>query len=499
MVFRRLRLKRWLGLGAFGYLGYSTFTTLRAFRAVRNPELTDANDGTKPAKRTAIVVGGGVVGLTTAYQLRQRGFSVKLLEAGSADDTNAASYGNAATLGVAGNDHTLASTSELRNLWGRLTTTRGDALASGPIDHSINAFVDPRVALDRDWRRWVLCLLRLLADEGRPAKQIQSDSAGQLRRHTAAQAHTFALAEELGCAESGKMERSGRLSLHMANSASAPWDSEGWMQPQDCAEVAPILSSGAQQNRYAGGAQAKDPATADGQGDCAEFCRALTQRLVADGCELQYNCPAHRLMVTGLDDFSSWAVFLQFISWNRDVQTPIVRGVVDINGEEHKADLVVVCAGCKSSELTQTAGLFLPVFPLRGCSMTATLRHTPTGTAPHVVVSGLGLYITQLGDQLRFTCYADMAPAEGRAGGAGPWDGIYSSPLTPKQAAYLESFGHMHRWTGSGPPPLHRRLELAAREVVRASRHREPLPGQVERLSVSGCACRSRTWTSWLT
>ena len=72
----RLRLKRWLGVGAVGYIGYSTFTTLRAFRAVRNPELTDANDGTKPAKRTAIVVGGGVVGLTTAYQLRQRGFSV---------------------------------------------------------------------------------------------------------------------------------------------------------------------------------------------------------------------------------------------------------------------------------------------------------------------------------------------------------------------------------------------------------------------------------------
>ena len=55
--------------------------------------------------------------------------------------------------------------------------------------------------------------------------------------------------------------------------------------------------------------------------------------------------------------------------------------------------------GANSSLLTQTAGVYLPVYPLRGCSLTAPLRLRARGDEqseaqiPHVVVAGYGLCV----------------------------------------------------------------------------------------------------------
>ena len=62
-------------------------------------------------------MGGGVVGLTTTYQLQRRGYRVKLLEGGGADGRHGASWGNAGTLSVGGADHDLTRLPALAALW----------------------------------------------------------------------------------------------------------------------------------------------------------------------------------------------------------------------------------------------------------------------------------------------------------------------------------------------------------------------------------------------
>ena len=376
--------------------------------------------------RTAIVVGGGVVGLTTAYQLLQRGYRVKLLEGQGADGQHSASFGNAGTMGVGGMDHDLAKWSSLLALWPKTTTSRGPALAQRP-DHSINSFFDPEVLGDKDWRRWVLCLGRLLLW---PGGSSRSENAARVAdAHEEAQRHCFELAERLGCSQSAGMVRSGRLTVQMTANSS-PSARPPVLSPQQCAALAPILSGSAAQGSISGAVAAPAVQSLTGQGDCAVFCRALAARCSRDGGELLYNTPITRLLLSS--------------------DETVATGVVTAAGAEHTAGLIVVCAGASSSALTQTAGVFLPVYPLRGCSMTVPLRYpqpTAVGSgSPHVVVSGYGLYITTFNDTVRFVCYGEMGPA-GSEGGGGKWDGVQTT-------------------TGASLPPLHVRLELLARSVV---------------------------------
>jgi len=230
----------------------------------------------------------------------------------------------------------------------------------------------------------------------------------------------------------------------------------------------------------------------DGQGDCHEFCQALVSHCRADlGCEVVSNTAAVRLITTA------------------DGGTVI--GVEDARGVTHDigADgLVVVCAGAASSSLTQTAGLYLPVIAMRGCSFTVPPRTVtlsanaragvdeatvPTSSSstlasvggqdsdtinsgltekrslsgadastphashssedsalrpPYVVFKGYGLYTTTMRDgRLRFVCYADMSPKATWAERGGEVDGIQSN---------------------EHPPPLHRRLEALVVECVPA-------------------------------
>ena len=87
-----------------------------------------------------------------------------------------------------------------------------------------------------------------------------------------------------------------------------------------------------------------------------------------------------------------------------------VAGVRTADGAELRADAVVVCAGAATAPLLATAGGFAPIMPLLGHSLTAA---RPTARAPtsHIVVAPYALYMTRLGDSLRFTCYGVLAPA----------------------------------------------------------------------------------------
>lgn len=79
----------------------------------------------KSPPRTALVIGGGVIGVTIALQLQSRGIATILIDLG--DPARAASWGNAGHIAIE-QVEPLASGKTLRGAWGRLFW-RGGALA----------------------------------------------------------------------------------------------------------------------------------------------------------------------------------------------------------------------------------------------------------------------------------------------------------------------------------------------------------------------------------
>jgi glycine/D-amino acid oxidase-like deaminating enzyme len=381
---RRKSLLRWpiravvVGVPAAGLAGAYW---LRSNFSVVYPPTSGSNAA---APKTAIVVGGGVVGLCTAFQLEKRGLQVTLLD-GRDGPEEAASFGNAGTLGASSGDHTLASLTALRGYLKCSTRVRGEGLYSTMrrsrggttyVDHLENAFIDPYVALDEQWWWFMLCLGKLLvfgsdrglADMVMPTGGVAAPKSSLTRldraqhdakasdrhdpmkavrrRHDEAQKHIFALADELGCTKEAGMQRSGRLTVHLVKDTDDPRPNflhpvadtslaprlEHATSAAECSKLAPILA-GLHSRGWLDGGNALQ--TVDGQGDSAVFCGAMEAHLKSSKrCELRYGVGVSSLLLS------------------HDGAT--VTGVADNSDERHTADIVVVCAAHQSPKRWRT-------------------------------------------------------------------------------------------------------------------------------------------------
>jgi D-amino-acid dehydrogenase len=73
-----------------------------------------------------------------------------------------------------------------------------------------------------------------------------------------------------------------------------------------------------------------------------------------------------------------------------------------------QADEYVLAAGIQSRTLAQTAGIYLPLYPLKGYSLSAPIR--ATDTAPEISVTDFERKVlyARIGDQLRVAAMADI-------------------------------------------------------------------------------------------
>jgi len=322
------------------------------------------------------VLGGGVIGVASAYYLAREGHTVTLLEArdGLAQETSLANGAQLSYSYVA----PLADPAVLPKLPGWLLDS------NSPL-----RFV-PRL----DWRQWSWCLEFLRACRASVAQSVTAQllGLGQLSR---IQVHALVEREALRF----DYQRNGKLVVYRDPAAFAgarrqlEYQARLGSQQQAldgaaCVALEPALA--ALQGRLAGGIHTPSEEAGDCHAFTVELAAAATRRF---GARFLYGVRVAGLRCEG----------------RRVVALSTSAGDIE-------ADAFVVAAGMQSAPLLAPLGLRLPLYPLTGYSLTAPVRpgrHHP----PAISVTDLHYKVVyaRLGEQLRVAGMVDLVGRRPRA------------------------------------------------------------------------------------
>jgi len=163
----------------------------------------------------------------------------------------------------------------------------------------------------------------------------------------------------------------------------------------------------------------------DETGDCHLFTRQLAERARALGVQLRTGCAVQSLQ--------------------RDGQR--ISGLLLADGGRLQADRYVLAAGSYSRALLQPLGLNIPVYPVKGYSLTMPLQDAALAPQSTVLDETYKIALTRLGDRLRVGGMAELAGFDLR--------------LNPRRRATLEKvtrelfpggdLGQAQFWTGLRP------------------------------------------------
>src|ERR671913_488162 len=150
-----------------------------------------------------------------------------------------------------------------------------------------------------------------------------------------------------------------------------------------CVEQEPALE--AYSHRIAGGVWTASDAAAD----CGEFCVQLAQRIVQRGGDLQLNRCATRFDVDGTS----------------------VR-ILQTDQGPLRADAYVLAAGIGAREIALTAGIHLPIYPLKGYSITVRPAVDAVRLRASITDARRKVVFAPLGDRVRVAGFVEIG-AEG--------------------------------------------------------------------------------------
>jgi D-amino-acid dehydrogenase len=382
-----------------------------------------------------IVIGGGVVGLTSAWWLLEAGFRVTLLERNSSV-AGAASFANGGQLSY-------RYVAPLADAGVPLKALQWLLQKDGPLRFRLEA--DPR-----QWR-WLWQFLRNCSAASNRATTAKLLQLGELSRLNMARLAITLPADEFAWREAGKMVvyRSRKV-FDTAVTRAEPAPGRQVLTPADAARLEPALASMAPQ--LAGAIYNPGEAVAD----CQAFCKALETRLRAHPRFAGIVGGAAQRFVTVGGKHSGGVAGLQTDA-----------GLL-------QADHYVLAAGIQSRDLAASAGIRLPLYPLKGYSLTAPIR--PQDSGPHISVTDFERKVlyARIGQQLRVAALVDLVgddsglDARRIAGltrqartsmphGADydhitPWAGL--RPATPNSAPLLGPTRHGNLWLNVGHGPL---------------------------------------------
>ncbi|WP_322402513.1 D-amino acid dehydrogenase [Massilia luteola] len=375
-----------------------------------------------------IVIGGGVVGLTSAWWLVEAGYRVMLVER-APDVGTGTSYRNGGQLSY-------RYVSPLADAGVPLKALKWLFQEHGPLRF--------RPQFDAHQWRWLAAFLaNCRADLNRKTTNKLLE-LGELSRRAMAALEPVVPLEAFAWRDAGKLvvyrTRAAFDAATAKSDAGAVWNAA------QCVAREPALA--AMENKLAGGIYNGGEAVAD----CYAFCVALAERLAAHPrFDAFIHGEAQRFVTTG----------------GRVTGVQTSAGMLG-------ADAYVLAAGMQSRALGETAGIALPIYPLKGYSLTAPIRQDDV--APEISVTDFERKVlyARIGDKLRVAAMVDMVgedlslnptrldsltrqvretmPRAADYTQITPWAGL--RPATPNSAPIIGATPYSNLWLNVGHGPL---------------------------------------------
>jgi D-amino-acid dehydrogenase len=315
-----------------------------------------------------VVLGGGVVGVTTAYQLQRDGYDVVILER-NGELAAEASFANA---GMIAPGHSFVWSSPRAPL----ILAKSLVLRDQALRFKFSA--DPRLYA-WSWGFLMEC------------------TAAKARRNTLVKhrlaAYSQTVLDSVVAKEGIDYDRSRRGILYLHRSQQALdagvehmklLESDGQvikvLNRDQVVALEPALAHA--KERIAGAILCPTDET----GDCAKFTRALAAKIVARGGAIVTGATVSGLKTAG------------------DKVTAAVT-----NRGQFAGDAYVLSLGAESSNLARTLGIRLPIYPIKGYSLTIPVGASPLPPTVACVDEHNLVAISRFGDRLRVTATAEFA------------------------------------------------------------------------------------------
>lgn len=362
-----------------------------------------------------VVLGAGVVGVTTAYYLARRGHTVTVLEQ-QPDVGMETSYANAGMI-------TIGYAAPWSGPGVPMKSIKWAFQGDSPLKFSPR--LDPAMAAWM-WQWWRHCsmprylenksrMVRLAAYSLSSLQSLRSETALHYDQRTLGTLQLFRAEAQLDAVKSD---------LLVLDDLGVNYK---LLDAQACRQVEPGLVFS--QQHIAGGLQLPDDET----GDCFKFTQEIARHAQALGVQFRFNTKVNQLV------------------HQQDRIT-----AVDTSEGPVTADAFVMALGCFSVGLLKPLGIRIPVYPVKGYSLTIPIKDATRAPQSTILDESSKVAITRMGDRIR-------------AGGVAEITGFDTSlPKSRKQSiekvvqALFPGAGDMadaEFWTGLRPvtpdgPPL---------------------------------------------
>jgi D-amino-acid dehydrogenase len=409
-----------------------------------------------------VVIGGGVVGLASAWWLLEAGYRVTLLE-------KAPTVGSAASARNGG-QLSYRYVSPLADAGVPLKAMQWMFQQDGPLRFRPEADM-------RQWR-WLAQFLANCnaADNARTTAKLLE--LGELSRQSMAQLEMNLPLSEFSWRDAGKLVvYRSQAAFDKAVAKPGSEDNRLVLNGAETARLEPALAELAPS--LAGGIFNSGEAVAD----CHAFCLALEKRLLAHP---RFQGTVHA---------EARCIFIE----NGKVSA------IDTDAGWISADQFVLAAGIQSRNLAATADIYLPMYPLKGYSLTA-----PIGaghTAPEISVTDFErktLY-ARIGGNLRIAAMVDIVgedtsidrrriagltklaratmPHAADYDKAEPWAGL--RPATPNSAPIIGATQYKNLWLNVGHGPLGFTFACGTANLLATLMRGQPAPFALDCLALA--------------